>query len=128
MLLDQPHSFTNTCAMDSALFALYSLYRTNDHIFDELKNQSIDSPFCSLLTVFLLVDKEGWNAARTHWISINNLIKNSTQNKIDMFSSVDQQVFDFIKEAQRHSSEIICSRHDCAEKIRKLSTTEISIL
>ncbi|CAF4161376.1 unnamed protein product, partial [Rotaria sordida] len=57
----------------------------------------------------------------------NVLFKATDQKPKDLFGSVDELVFSFLKNQQRHSNEILCSRPDCPKKERKCTSTELDI-
>ena len=82
----------------------------------------------TLVKTFNLVEKEEWDAARIYWSLTLNLLKKSDRQSKDLFGSVDEVVFSFVKNAQRHSNDIICSRSDCTEKQRNYVSIELDIL
>jgi hypothetical protein len=109
------------------LFALYFLYRTDIEVADELDHAPKTSPYSTLVKVFQLVEKEGWDTARISWLLNFNLLKPTDRQPKSLFGSVDEQVFCFIKNQQRHSNKITCSRPDCKQRVRNYSTPELRI-
>ena len=125
---DHIYSLRNTCAIDSALFSLYFIYMTDEIISSEFKEAAESSPYATLVKTFNIVEKEGWDAARIYWLLKFEILKKSNQKFNDLFGSVDELVFSFVKKQQRHSNEIICSRPDCTKRERKVTSTELDIL
>ncbi|CAF3432704.1 unnamed protein product [Rotaria socialis] len=123
----QSYSLTLTCPIDSALFVLYFLYKTDVSLAGELDDAPQSSPYSKLVETFKIVEKEGWDTARIYWLLTFNILKRSDRRLKSLFGSVDEQVFCFLKNEQRHSNKIICTRPDCKEKERFYSTTELSI-
>ncbi len=121
------YTLTLTCPTDSALFALYFIYRTDINISEEMKNAPETSPYSRLVRTFRIVENEGWDAARISWLLTHRILKTSDREK-SLFDSVDEQVFSFSKCAQRHSRSIEYSRLLCKERKRNYTTTEIDIL
>jgi hypothetical protein len=103
------------------------LYRTDINIADEFDNASDTSPYSTLVKIFHIVEKEGWDAARISWLLTHRILKTSDRKK-SLFGSIDEQVFCFLKQAQRHSVKIECSRLQCKEKQRNYTTTELDLL
>lgn len=122
------YSLTNTCSIDSALFCLYFLYKTDDNIAGEFDSASVTSPYATLAKLFYIVEKEGWDAARIFWLLNFDILQVSDRQPKDIFGSLDERVFCFIKNEQRHSNDITCSRTECTERRREYSTTELRIL
>jgi hypothetical protein len=86
------------------------------------------SPYSTLVKVFSIVEKEGWDAARISWLLNFNILKSTDRQPKSLFGSVDNQVFCFIKDAQRYTRKITCSRLDCTERERNYLNTELDIL
>lgn len=128
ILLDHSYSLKNTCAIDSALFAIYFIYMTDEAISSEFKEAPESSPYAILEKTFNIVEKEGWDVARVYWPLKFNILKRNDKKPKDLFGSVDELVFAFVKNQQSYSSETICSRPDCIEKERKVTSTELDIL
>jgi hypothetical protein len=114
--------------VDSALFSLYFVYKTDIDVASEFDNAPSTSPYSTLAKVFQMVEKEGWDTARLFWSMHFNILKQTDQKPISMFGSLDERVFCFIKNEQRHSNEVTCSRVDCTERQRNFTTTELTLL
>ncbi|CAF1401383.1 unnamed protein product [Rotaria magnacalcarata] len=127
MYTGQAYTLYNTCAIDSALFSLYFIYVTDEIISSELKEAADSSPYATLTKTFNIVEKEGWDAARIYWLLKCNILKTAGRLTRDLFGSVDELAFSFLKSRQRHSNEIICLRSDCPKKERKCTSTELDI-
>lgn len=123
------YSIINTCSLDSALFALYFTYRTNINIQQQITSKILDE----MEPTFALVETEGWDAARIDWLKRHDqlqIVQSPGLNEVitsDNYGSLDERVFCFIKELQRYSSSIKCTRPECEEKVRRVSNTELSI-
>ncbi|CAF1491231.1 unnamed protein product [Adineta steineri] len=126
MFQDKKYTLFNTCPTDSALFALYFLYKTDLNISEEFKDAPETSPYSTLVKTFEIVEKEGWDAARISWLLTFDLLKTSDRKK-NLFGSVNEQVFCFVKYLQRYSIEIECTRPQCKRKTRIETTTELNI-
>ena len=122
------YSLIHTCAVDSALFALYFIYLIDANVARHIQDTCTSSPYQILLHTFDLVQNEGWDAGRIHWLLKFNVLKQSDQAPKDLFGSVDEYVFNFLKHEQRYTTKITCSRYGCTKKERYCSSTEIDIL
>ncbi|CAF1135500.1 unnamed protein product [Adineta ricciae] len=122
----RPYTLTLTCPIDTALFALYFMYQVDINMRDETDNTLPSSPYSTLLSTFRIVEKEGWDAARISWLLKFNLLKTSDRTK-SLFGSVDELVFCFLKNSQRHSTTITCTNPDCTKRKRVISSTEIGL-
>jgi hypothetical protein len=97
------------------------------NVADEMDNAPSTSPYSTLVKTFRIVEEDGWNAARISWLLRFHLLKTSDRTKC-LFGSVDEEVFCFIKERQRHSNIITCTNLDCTDKERNYSSTELRFL
>ncbi|CAF1533686.1 unnamed protein product [Adineta ricciae] len=120
------YTLTFTCPIDTALFALYFIYRVNDFVCEEMNDALGTSPYATLVKTFRIVDKDGWDAARISWLLHFNLLKTSDRTK-SLFGSVDEIVFCFLKNTQRHSTTITCTNPHCTQRKRVISSTEIGL-
>ena len=59
------------------------------------------SPYSILRQTFQDVDTDGWDVARIYWLLINKILKPSDRNMKNLFGSMDENVFRFVKEQQR---------------------------
>lgn len=122
------YSLTNTCPIDSALFALYFIYVTDETISSEFKEAPESSPYSTLVKTFNIVETEGWDAARIYWLINFNILKTNHGKSKDLYGSVDEVVCNFLKILQSYTTDIICSRSDCVQKQRKTTSAELCIL
>ncbi|UJR12328.1 hypothetical protein I4U23_016505 [Adineta vaga] len=104
----------------------YTLTLTYTNMRDEMENALPSSPYSILLSTFRIVEKEGWDAARISWLLKFNLLKTSDRAK-SLFGSVDELVFCFLKNSQRHSTTITCTNPDCTNRKRVISASEIRL-
>jgi hypothetical protein len=104
------------------------LYRTDVNIADKFNNDSEPSPYLTLVKTFDIVEKEGWDAARIYCLLAFNVLKISDPQTTSLFDYADEQVLSFIKNEQRHSYKVVCTRPDCITKERNFTTTELDIL
>ena len=114
--------------MDSALFSLYFIYKTDVAIAAELDYAPSTSAYSTLVQIFGIVDTEGWDAARISWALQFHILRSTDKQPKSLFGSVDERVFRFIKDAQRHSKQITCERADCPRRQRNCTSTELDIL
>lgn len=122
----QSYSIANTCNVDSGLFVLYYLYRTDVTFTQDILDAPGDSPCVLLRKTFDLVETEGWDIARIFWLLTNNRIKKSGRKIKNIFGSLDENVFRTIKRQQRYSFTKVCSRPECKQKKRTTINTELS--
>lgn len=93
-----------------------------------MNNSTEPSSYTTLVKTFDMVENEGWDAARIYCLLQFNVLKLSDPQTIDMFSTVDEHILSFIKNEQRHSTTIICTRPDCISKERNLTSVDLEIL
>ncbi|CAF2402731.1 unnamed protein product [Rotaria sp. Silwood2] len=121
------YSVTNTCSMDSPLFALYFIFRTEPSINEIILN-SENEPFSSLRETFLLVESDGWDQARLQWLISHGLLNRKGVNTNDIYGSLDTNVIRFIKNPlQLHQAKTFCARHTCPQRERTIKTTDIGV-
>ena len=104
------------------------MYRTDVDIADKFNNAPGSSPYIILAKTFQIVEAENWDAARIYCLLEFGVLKKSDPPTINMFDYADEHVLAFIKNEQRHSYRVICTRADCVARERHFSTTELSIL
>jgi len=114
--------------VDSALFSLYFIYRTDVQIAAEFDSAPSSSPYSTLVEVFRTVETDGWDAARIRWILYLNILRPTDKQPISLFGSVDERVFSFIKDAQLYSRQTTCERVDCPRRQRNFTSTELDLL
>ncbi|CAF1462902.1 unnamed protein product [Adineta steineri] len=117
-------TLTYTCPTDSALFALYCIYKTDINIAGEFDNAPDTSGYSTLSKVFRTVEQDGWDTARLYWLYTNGILEGYAKKK-SLFGSVDDQVFRFLTCEQRYSQRVICSRVQCKKRDRTRTTSEL---
>ncbi|CAF2901831.1 unnamed protein product [Rotaria sp. Silwood2] len=120
------YTLTNTCPTDSALFALYFIYKIDINIAGELNDAPETSAYSTLVKTFRTVEKEGWDAARLSWLHEHGILQHVAEKK-SLFGSADKQVFRFLTCEQQHSSQIECSRVQCKKRRRNRTNTELCL-
>ncbi|CAF4043759.1 unnamed protein product [Rotaria sp. Silwood2] len=121
------YSVTNTCSIDSSLFALYFIFRTERSIRDIILNTP-NEPFSSLRETFVLVESDGWDQARLHWLTTHGLLNHEGANTNDIYGSLDTNAIRFIKNPlQLHQAKGFCARHTCPQRERTIKTTDIGV-
>ncbi|CAF4689009.1 unnamed protein product, partial [Rotaria sp. Silwood2] len=120
------YTLTNTCPTDSALFALYFIYKIDINIAGELNDAPETSAYSTLVKTFRTVEKEGWDAARLSWLHEHGILQHVAEKK-SLFGSADKQVFRFLTREQQHSSQIECSRVQCKKRRRNRTNTELCL-
>ncbi|CAF1163188.1 unnamed protein product [Adineta steineri] len=83
------HLLATKCT-DSSLFALYFIYRAVINIPGDVYDAVRTSPYAILTKVFGIVEKEGWDIARSSWLLSHGILKTSERQK-SLFGLVDQQ-------------------------------------
>ena len=71
----QFYSLRYTCALDSALFSLYFVYKTDIHVASEFDNAPSTSSYSTLAKAFQMVETDGWDTARLFWSMHFNILK-----------------------------------------------------
>ena len=122
------YSASNTCSLDSALFLLYYIYVTHSEEFRSLFDPNI--MVCQQLQrTFDLVDKEGWDIARIYWISIHTAYPDPNRRTYhyDLYGTADTNVFQYVRELQRHVIKSACTSPDCPKSMRTNHSVDISM-
>ena len=125
--LDQSYSVANTCNLDCGLFVFYFLYRMEITIEEAMSQAPQESPYALLRKTFQYAEKEGWNVARVFWLLSNHILKTSDRKIKNLFGSLDENVFRYIKQNQRYSRKATCARSNCSQKERILINTELCL-
>jgi hypothetical protein len=107
---------------------LYFIYRTDINIAAEFDNAPEKSPYSTLVKTFRLAETKGWDAARISWLLTFHLLKPTDQQPKSLFGSLDEQVFCFLKDYQRHSNTITCTNLHCTDKERNYISTDLRFL
>jgi len=122
------YSAKNTCSLDSSLFLLYYIYMSNSKEFRSLFDPSV--PVCEkLLKTFDLVEKEGWDKARLYWISIHSTgaNRNKPNQHHDLFTTADNNVFQYVRELQKHVIHSRCTSTDCPKLVWEKRSVDIAM-
>jgi hypothetical protein len=122
------YSASNTCSLDSALFLLYYIYMTHSEEFRSLFDPNI--LVCQQLKrTFDLVNNEGWDVARIYWISIHTNYPNPRKRAYhhDLYGTADTNVFQYVREIQRHAIKSACTSSDCPKSMRTNHSVDISM-
>ncbi|CAF1459793.1 unnamed protein product [Adineta steineri] len=121
------YSVTNTCNIDSPLFAIYVTFRTESAIQNIILN-SENEPFLSLRKTFALVESDGWDEARLYWLTTHNILIHQKSNKYNIYGSIDANVSCFIKNpVQLYKNMSVCSRQDCPKRERLATSSDLTI-
>ena len=123
----QTYSISNTCKIDSGLFILFYLYKTDEEVAEAIDVDDPKSPYSILRQTFQYVDTDGWDVARIYWLLTNKILKPSDRNMKNLFGSMDENVFRFVKEKQRYARTVLCTREECRRKKRIIENTELFI-
>lgn len=110
------------------LFSLYFIQRKNIDIADEFRMAPSTSPYSVLSNTFRIVDTQGWNEARIHWLHHFNLIDTTRSRTICLFGKLEDIVINVLEEQQRYSSRTTCSKEDCPNKQQLHTNTKIDLL
>ena len=108
-MLSRVYSVTNTCNIDSPLFSIYVIFRTESNIQNVISN-SDKEPFLSLRKTFALVESDGWDEARLYWLTSHDLLTHQQSNKHNVYGSIDANVLRFVKNpVQLYKNTSVCS-------------------
>ncbi|CAF2096636.1 unnamed protein product [Rotaria magnacalcarata] len=121
------YSLNLTCPLDTGLLVLYFIYQTDTDIEGEIDESPRSSQYSILAQTFKLANREGWDAARIYWLLNHNILKRTDRKEKSLFGAVDEQVFSFLREQQKYTGRITCSRSDCIKRVRQVSSTELMI-
>jgi hypothetical protein len=122
------YSAVNTCSLDSSLFLLYYIYKSNSEEFRSLFDSNIS--ICKqLLKTFNLVEEKGWDIARIYWISTHSTHPDRNNNKQhhDLFATADTNVFQYVRELQKHVVKSTCTAPDCPELVQVKHSDNITM-
>lgn len=104
------------------------MYRTDINLADRFNAESEPSPYVTLVKTFNIAEEEGWDAARIFCLIEFNVLTIFDSPRKDLFDFADEQVLSFIKNEQRHSYKLICTRPDCIKREQDFTTTNLDIL
>jgi hypothetical protein len=122
------YSAANTCSLDSSLFLLYYIYMSNSKEFRSLFDPNI--PICEkLLKTFDLVENQGWDIARIYWISIHSTgsSRNDINQHHDLFTTADNNVFQYVRDLQKYVIKSTCTSTDCPKLVLEKRSVDIAI-
>jgi hypothetical protein len=122
------YGVSNTCSLDSSLFLLYYIYNSNSENFRSLFDPSVK--VCEQLRkTFDLVDTNGWDIARLYWISIHSTHpdRNDCNQYHNLFTTADNNVFQFVRELQKFVIKSTCISKDCPRSVQVRNSVDISI-
>ncbi|CAF4099576.1 unnamed protein product, partial [Adineta steineri] len=125
---DRQYSASNTCSLDSSLFLLYYIYMSHSDEFRSLFDSDIK--VCDRLRkTFDLVESKGWDLARMYWITANSIYSNPKAGcaHIDLYGTADTNVFQYVREIQKHVIESTCTCSECPKPIRHSHSADISL-
>ncbi len=122
------YSASNTCSLDSALFLLYYIFKSYSENFRRLFDPSI--LVCQQLhKTFELVESKGWDIARIYWISTHTTHpeRNSPTQHHDLFTTADNNVFQYVRELQKYVISSKCKSPDCQKPVRVWHSVDIAM-
>ncbi|CAF1545399.1 unnamed protein product [Adineta ricciae] len=122
------YSVSNTCSLDSSLFLLYYIYMSHSEDFRSAFDRDITG--CrNLRNVFDLVERNGWDFARLHWLTMNEVYPKPVAKcaHIDVYGTADTNVFQFLREMQKYVIESTCICPDCPKLVRQSHSVDISL-
>lgn len=124
----QSYNLHSTCPLDSVLFPLYPINHMDINIVEEFSTAPSHSSHAVLAETFRIVDSEGWDQARIHWLLHFNIINPTRRRTVNLFGMLKESTLQFLCEQQRYSSSAICSREDCLNHRETFTSTEIDLL
>ncbi|CAF3910793.1 unnamed protein product [Rotaria sp. Silwood1] len=122
------YSASNTCSLDSSLFLLYYIYKSSSNYFRSLFNQNL--LVCEQLRkTFEFVETDGWDIARLYWITIHSTHsdKNNRVQHHDLYATADNNVFQYVRELQKHVIKSTCRSSDCPKLERVKHSVDIAM-
>ena len=126
------YTITNTCALDSVLFVYYFIFRTASTFQRNLFKQGSDLIYHILNKTVQLIDSKEWNIARLYWLTANNRLSldaNTTDTTVsrshDIFGTVDQNVYQYLRAMQIHIFSTECSARDRPKRRQSRKSAEI---
>ncbi|CAF1535171.1 unnamed protein product [Didymodactylos carnosus] len=124
------YSFIKTCSLDSALFVLYYAYVSYSCQFRALFDRETKPIYSNLCKTFQLVESDGWDTARLYSLTIHKRLDSSTangNNQYNLFDTVDENVFRYIRTMQEYENPSECLCEDCLRRTRTLISTDIAL-
>jgi hypothetical protein len=126
--MSKKYTVTNTCSLDSALFIFYHSYKTGGSTFQQLFEMNTTHYHTSLRKLFKLVESDGWNIARLHWLVSNNLLNEMNfDDEFDVRDTLFENVLQFVRPMQMYNIKSECSCMMCPKRIRENKSIDISL-
>ncbi|CAF0860081.1 unnamed protein product [Didymodactylos carnosus] len=128
----QIYTVSNTCSLDSVLFVMYYLYSTSSHEYQEIFDRNTLSIYSTLRKTFQLVETASWDIARLYWLITHNRLNKATSTNhsndfYDIFGTVDENTYRFIRPIQKYSIISECSSPDCPRRQRVQKNIDITL-
>jgi hypothetical protein len=101
---------------------------SNSEEFRSLIDPNI--PVCEqLLKTFDLVENEGWDIARLYWISIHATgpNRNKLNQHYDLFTTADNNVFQYVRELQKYVINSTCTSKNCPKLALEKRSVDIAM-
>ncbi|CAF0763660.1 unnamed protein product [Didymodactylos carnosus] len=124
------YSVINTCPLDSGLFVLYYAYISYSDEFRALFDRETKLIYSNLRKTFQLVGSDGWDIARLYWLNIHKRLNSSvvnSNNQYNLFGTVDENVFGYVRTMQEYENSSNCLCEDCPRRTRTLISTDIAL-
>ena len=126
------YTIQNTCSLDSVLFVYYFIFKTASTSIINLFNRGGDPIYHIVNKTMELVEANGWDVARLHWLTANYRLPdntnttNATNNKsYDLFGTVDGNAYRYLRAMQTHVWSTECLAIDCPKRKLDRKSTEI---
>jgi hypothetical protein len=131
--MGQTFSVTNTCPLDTGLFALYHAYKAGTNNFRKLFENDTLNALTTLRQTFQCVESDGWTIARLDWLVRHDLLTNHLLTKTakdgqyDIKDTLNAIVFRFVQPMQEYTITSKCSTNACPKQIRKNTSVDIAL-
>jgi hypothetical protein len=128
MYMKKRYTVTNTCSIDAALFVFYHCYKTGSSAFRQLFETDITPCHTALRKVFELVDSDGWDIARLHWLISHNLLNKMTRDGVfDIEDTIYENALQFVRPMQMYNIKSECSCVMCPKRFQLNKSIDISL-
>jgi hypothetical protein len=122
------YSVTQTCSIDTGLYALYYVYKTASDIFRLLFDLNTTPCHINLRKTFQLVDSDGWDTARLHWLVSHKLLGQvNSDGMYDIKDTITANVFQFVEPLQMYMIKTECLCIACPKPVRFKKNHDISL-
>jgi hypothetical protein len=132
MFNGKAYTITNTCSLDSVLFVYYLIFKTASTSMKNLFSRGSEPIYTILNKTMQLVDTNGWNIARLHWLKVNHQLRadndttdSTTSHYQDLFGTVDENVYQYLRAMQNHSFATECTAEDCPQRKQNRRSADI---